>query len=304
MKIHLNPFAKHTISKPYHHHPSKLSMFDRTVGRSNQMGIFDYALVAPFLIKLALAASKGKFTILTGIFGALSVPFAIAKIGLYIGTSPLIILAWGIKELVKKEKSKHKISDYTAELNQLMARAAPKLGQDPDHTLMTCLSNIKKLHDVSLKKFSIKANNFGEVVLVRFPSNELVATFEKSRENITAMQQLMGEQNRNRLDYFLANVGKSIFDFSAHTLINDISKAQASNMVNILHKLLVNGSKDNAEHKTSLPDAPKEVRRMIAKHVMLNDIDENKGKTKFFASFTPEEREAAVFEYVSSPSFR
>ena len=305
--MNFNPFAQHMAAKRFFSRGrSKLNMFDRTVGRPESMGIFDYLLVIPFLNKLALNAASGKSKILEVLFGVISIPLAIAKLGLYLGTSPLILAAWGIKEGVKKKKEKHKISDYTADINALLVRAPANAHQDPDKMPVVPLSEVRKLHDVELGRFSIKTNQAGEIILTTFPGNTTVATFVTTRENIVAMQKLMGPLDHNRIDYFLANAGKNIFNFSAVERAGQIAKQHAASMTTLIHKLLVTSTPENPD-ATSFAAIPKEVRRMIAKQVMLNDIDiraNDAHKSRFFASFRPEESEAAVLAYVSENKIR
>lgn len=305
--MNFNPFSQHTAAKRLlSRGRSKLNMFDRTVGRPESMGIFDYLLVVPFLNKLALDAVDGKSKVLQVLFGIISIPLAITKLGLYLGTSPLILTAWAIKEGVKKKKEKNRISQYTADINALLVRAPANAHQDPDKMPVVPLSALRKLHDVELGRFSIKTNQAGEIILTTFPGNTTVAAFVTTRENIVAMQKLMGPLDQNRLDYFLANAGKNIFNFSAVERANEIAKQQATNMTTLIHKLLVTSTPENPD-ATSFTAIPKEVRRMIAKQVMLNDIDikpDDARKSTFFASFNPKESEAAVLEYVSENKIR
>ena len=299
-----NPFAKkQTVNKILHRYPQPLNMFDRRVGRPEQMGFFDYILgMIPFAVKALLHATKGKSKILHGILSVVSVPLAVVKFILYIATSPLIFVAWVIKELVKKNKSKHKISPFTAVINNLTVTVPALPDQDSDSIPSVRLSEVVKLRNIDCRKFSIKANDQKELVLTRFPSGELVATIEQTRQNIIALLDLADPTSRDRLEYFLANAGRNIIDFSTHALVAEINKQQAVAHVNLMHALLVDATVDDVNAETSFAIIPKDVRKIIASAALADDmVIDDRNKMRFFSSFKPEEREAAMLEFVNKP---
>lgn len=293
--MNYNPFKKGAmVHKGFHRYPSGLSMFDRIVGRAEQMGILDYALaLIPFFIKLGMHKSKNKSTALHVIFAALSVPFSITKLGIFIGTAPLSLVAWGIKKGVQRGKLHRKISPYTAELNTLMVRGAGKSELVP-------LADLKKFHDGQLLKFSIKVNELGEIVILRFPKMKLFATIEPSRENIVKLQRLFDPAKQNRVEYFLSNVGKNIIDYDARTHINAVSDQQARDRVKSMYELLVKGDvADESIKDKSLVAVPKDVRDLIAVRVLRAEANDSASKHGYFASFKPKEREDAIYAFVN-----
>lgn len=296
--MNFNPFTRqNSVSSVFHRYPHPPNMFDRTVGRPEQMGVFDYALVVPALVKLGLhlSAKKKKLLPLTIVFGAISVPLAVTKFALYLGTSPIIFVAWLIKQGVKKEYLKHVVSPYTETLNSLMVTT-------PDSEAARLLNEVSRLHDNDLSRFSIVANNNNQLVLTRFPGNEVVATLLPTRQNIMKLQSLIdGDHiNQNRLMYFLTNVGNSIINFSAKERINAISTSQALNHVNLMHKLLVHCSVDNTERDSSFACIPKDVRKIIAREAILMETNEALA-TGIYHTFTQEERELATADYIGNP---
>lgn len=307
MHMNFNPFSKTATVPKMFGHMKRLNMFDRTVGSPGSMGIFDYALVLPFLIKLGYAASENKSKFLRGLFGALSAPFAIAKFAIYIATSPLVLLAWGIKEGAKKGDKKFGISSTVAAINQLEAIAVAKPGQDPDTVPVTPLENIIKLHNADMYKYSIRAKN-GNLQLVTFPGGTLVATITSSRKNIVAMQNIIPENNDNRLGYFMNNAGRNIFDHDAHQYIRKTARQQAKNATLEVYKTLVK-SKHKADEninqgEVSFVEIPCEVRKLIADRVILDTLDEKPEESGIYPDFRPAEKEAAITAYMSHNKIR
>lgn len=295
--MNFNPFThQNSVTHIFQRHPQPPDMFDRTVGRPEQMGVFDYALVLPALVKLGLHLSNKKKNLLplTIIFGAVSVPLAISKFALYVGASPLIFAAWLIKEGVKKEHRKHLVSPYTQILNSLTVTT-------PNNHEPQLLSDVNPLRDIDLYHYSIKAHN-NQIILTRFPGYETVAIFSPTRSNIMQLQNLINPDhiNHNRLMYFLTNVGSNIIDFSAKERINSISREQALNHVDLLHKLLVNCKVDNTDAESTFAAIPKDVRKLIAKETILMETNEELA-TGIYHTFTQEERELATADYIGNP---
>jgi hypothetical protein len=290
--MNFNPFSQ----------KRSLNMFDRTVGDRNNMGIFDYALAGvPALIKLGLDFGKRKSLPLAVTFGILSLPFSLVKLGMYIGLSPAIFAAWLIKQRVKKTIAKHVTSPGTALINQLAVKAPVKPGEDPDARPVQPLRKIKKLHDSDHKAYSIKAVD-GELVLAKFPGDTVVAIFEKSRANIKIMHELIKDtHDENRARYWLYNVNGNIFNYTASHLINEINKSQASSHTMWIHKLLIEGRVDDPSRAgESFARINKDIRKLIVKDVLEEEVQNEASCNKYFASFTQQEREEAVSEYVIS----
>lgn len=307
MHMNFNPFSKAASVPRTFRGIRKLNMFDRIVGRPGSMGILDYVLVLPFLIKLGYAAYENKSKFLRVLLGTLSAPFALAKFAIYIATSPLVLLAWGIKEGAKKSDKKFGISSTVAAINQLEAVAVAKPGQDPDTVPVTPLKDIIKLHNADMYKYSIRAKN-GKLQLVTFPGGTLVATITTSRKNIVAMQKIIPESNDNRLEYFMNNAGRNIFDGDAHELIKKAGRQQAKNATLEVYKTLV-----KSKHKEddsinpggkSLLDVPSEVRKLIADRVILDTLDEKPEESGIYPDFRPAEKEAAITAYMSHNKIR
>ncbi|HTM63087.1 MAG TPA: hypothetical protein VL360_01145 [Gammaproteobacteria bacterium] len=301
MKMNFNPFTSKPISHIFKR-SGKHDMFDRTVGRPKQMGIFDYALVLPALVKTGMALTEKRSKVAYGLFAALSVPLAITKFGLYIGTGPLIFIAWLIKKIAKKNRNDHKVSRYTNELSQIIVKPASDNNKDLDQNVPVNLSEVVTLRDGNLKYFSIKANDADQLVLTTFPRNKLVATFEPTRSNILRMMRLNEGAQLNRVKYFMSNAGKNIFDFSAIELINKINAAQTKDRVKRMYEFLVNSKvEDEANRDNSFAKFPRDIRDLIAKQVMLAAGPDNEYNRFFLRSFEPKQCEQALQEFIRAP---
>ena len=314
MELHFNPFAKgRHISRSFSRYPKPMNMFDRTVGRPTQMGIFDYLLIAPFLLKFLFHASKGRSKFLTAVFGVMTVPFSIIKFALYVATSPVILLAWAIKKIVTKQIRKYATSPFTAALNRLIVKPVPLPGHDLGHTPSVALRQVNKLYDVSLMNHSIKVNAQNELIIVRSPGNALVAVVEPTRANIALLKELVGKPGHdgNRLDYALNNIGGNIFDHgnlsNIRGWLTQVSQEQEVDRINLIKRVLFVGDKsankspDIKPHPeattTTFAHIPRDVRERIFGEALNNEVHSVGTRSGFFAGFTPDERKEGLEEY-------
>lgn len=287
--MNFNPFAQNkSIVKGFRRYPAPIDMYDRTVGRREQMGVFDYLLLAPAVIKTLMFLTHEKSTPAYVSLVVLSIPFSLVKLALYCVGSPIIGSVWAIKEAVKKKK----ISPYTLALNSLTVKTNLA-------NIATALVQVKQLHDGDLRTHSIRAKD-NELVLTSL-SGQVVATIEKTRQNITLLQSLHEGVSRNRMEYFFTQVGNNIIDYSALTLIDAVDKYQASSYVKMVDQLLV---KSNVDDSTQLSFAhiPRDVRHLIAREFLRQEcvdpaFNPLEGQ---FTSFSPEVRHEAAFDYINT----
>lgn len=286
--MNFNPFVNKN------HHSKRLNMFDHMVGRPEQMGMFDYILVLPFLIKTIYhySAQKPKLKALTILSALISAPLAVVKFGLYIGLSPAIFVGWGIKKAILKKQ----MSPFTRLINELEVITLPEPGQDPEHLPAQKLKHMQKLHDSEITNYNIRVHN-NELQLVRGFNNQLVATIPKTDANMDILNGLVTppEGDDNGLTNWLNNFGgrnffapevKAVVD----TFIHDRSVGKASSYFRDVHTLLVLGKGD-------LEILPKEVKRIIAAKVIQNETATPSPELKALQDVGIEERTEAFSRY-------
>lgn len=297
--MNYNPFSKKLFSRKLARYPKKLNIFDRLVGRPDSMGIFDYLFVAPFIFKQLFDSSKG-IRPLRIIFGIITAPIAIAKFFLFIAVSPLVLLGYGIKALVKLGVKKHqenKISDYMKSINELMVEN-PKNPNGKPVTLATALGH--PLVNKDINRYSICTNAKNQLVLKTFPGSTQKAVFIETRDNVSALSKLTAKDGHNRLSYFMKYAYRDIFDYNANQKIAQVRQKLrddcALSSVMLLNHLIVR----NRDQDSSFSIIDRDVRLIIVNKVLEME-KRSPSTTGIFKNFSGEEMSKAIGFYDAIP---
>lgn len=100
-------------------------LLDRIFGATYSMGILDYLLIVPILLKTILIRTLKEYdpvpwrkNLAIGTVRLLLAPFFLIKTGLFLATFPLYLLVWGVKRLIEINIK----SPYTKLFNSLLVK--------------------------------------------------------------------------------------------------------------------------------------------------------------------------------------
>lgn len=302
-------------------------------GETEQMGLFDYIFVLPFLAKFTMYKLievinsdninfffKIPAFLLLLVVSLVSVPLSLAKVGLYaaLGLTGMVALGDFIK---RKILSKRK-SEYTKKLNKLMVKRNANPGEDEDTIRAQPLSEVNPINDGSVHSYRLRLHH-NTIQLVRGLHNHVVAIIEKNDENIAILEELLPPANGNNnlsLMHWINNIATNnfinadVFRPVIEAYKHDKKVGIGASYIRDLHTILtygpdtVKGQQRSANAENEVIGEPtvdfmkdmakldKNLRRIIADHVIRSQTNE---PTAPIAGLTQDQRDEAYAKYLS-----
>lgn len=286
------------------------NMWQRMVGDSQHMGLFDYLLIIPFFLKLGIKPATDKNNYVSALtLASLQLPFSAVKLALYVALSPVIFLSWVISKIASGHKIRHQVTGDQVDLNQLMVNAP----SDPPGTDAQKMSKVHKLYDFQAYKYDLKIDRDENLVFV-FPYElskrsytivkKDVAVVAKTKENIDILQ---GMLDAHKIPFVSHIVGVNLSSLaSAKTIEKWIDRTEqhlALNHIKLEQAMLVDKVQKAQDGPKNFADLPRDVRRMIFQERIAQEVAEPKGandrSVRFFNTLEQHNRQAALLQFRS-----